>query len=176
MHQFYSLYRQASLDCFHWEHQIFNKELSTWPDLREITVKPVSMHGFCSGAPGMGLALLSCDGLRDVLDTYDQDLQRALEAVNNTPPLYRDHLCCGNMSAIEFLLTYGRHMHSNDAISRAKDRLSECLTHQEIDGEFHFTAQGFQSSFIPDLFYGISGIGYTLLRMLDDKIPSVLLG
>lgn len=169
-------YRQASLDCFHWEHQIFNKELSTWPDLREITVKPVSMHGFCSGAPGMGLALLSCDGLRDVLDTYDQDLQRALEAVNNTPPLYRDHLCCGNMSAIEFLLTYGRHMHSNDAISRAKDRLSECLTHQEIDGEFHFTAQGFQSSFIPDLFYGISGIGYTLLRMLDDKIPSVLLG
>lgn len=169
-------YRLAALDCFRWEHLAFDERLGTWPDLREITAKPVYMHGFCSGAPGIGMALLGCDGLRDALDTYDQDMQRALDAAGKEAPLDRDHLCCGNMAAIEFLLTYGRRMHSDAALKQAEDRMAECLAHREETGKFQFSSPGYQATFVQDLFYGISGIGYTLLRMMDEEMQTVLLG
>lgn len=47
-------------DALAFEHRTYAERLGTWPDFRLSALPDAAMHGICSGAPGMGLALLRC--------------------------------------------------------------------------------------------------------------------
>lgn len=161
----------AANDAFAWESRIYSEKLGTWPDLR--TAGTVSaMHGYCSGAPGIGLALLSCMDAREQIIGWDLNMTRAIDACLDRKILFRDHLCCGNAAVVDFLLEAGRRLDREDLTQKAYSMLSQMA--QRAQEDYSYLPSSYQASFTPSLFYGASGVGYTMLRAACSDLPSVL--
>ena len=80
----------------------------------------------------------------------------------------RDHLCCGNSAIAEYYLSTG----DRDAAGRV---LGAMIERAKKEGEDRFMAYQYNNSVTPSLFYGISGVGYEMLRYAcPDQIASVL--
>ena len=161
----------AANDAFAWESRIYSEKLGTWPDLR--TAGSISaMHGYCSGAPGIGLALLSCMDVRELITGWDLNMTRALDACTDKPIHFRDHLCCGNTAVVDCLMEAGRILGREDLTRNAHSMLSQMA--QRAQEDYSYLPSSYQSSFTPSLFYGASGVGYTMLRAACSDLPSVL--
>lgn len=163
---------QAANDAFAWETQIFSESLKTWPDLR-MAGKKGAMHGYCSGAPGMGLALLGCMAHRNRITGWEVNMTRAIDACLHQELLFRDHLCCGNAAVVDFLLEAGRMLNREDLTQDAYRMLSQMA--QRAQGDYAYLPPSYRNSFTPSLFYGAAGVGYTMLRAAQPELPSVLL-
>lgn len=160
---------EAAKAALEFEHGIYSEKLGTWPDLRSSPVPMRAMHGLCSGAPGIGLALLACreSGLGSA--ELDTDLERAKRCCLDRRPLYRDHLCCGNSASVDFLLTLP------DGREHAGRLLAFMLERAEAKGGFNYLPEGARSAPAPELFYGAAGVGYELLRYaLPGRFPGLL--
>ena len=164
---------RAAQDAFAWESQIYSEKLGTWPDLR--TAGTLSaMHGYCSGAPGIGLALLSCGKHRAQIPDWEKNLARATNACLNKDIRFRDHLCCGNSAVADFLLEAGRREGQEELTLAARMLLSQMALRKLED--YSYLPASYQPTFWPSLFYGAAGIGYTILRAINSDLPSVLIG
>ena len=134
------------------------------------------MHGICSGAPGIGLALLWCRTHQYALtaqlrQTLEHDIARAAHTCLQHEPLYRDHVCCGNCAAIEFLLAWPG---GYDAAGRL---LTYVVSRKRHSGSYNYFPAGFRQVPSPELFHGASGSGYELLRYAkpDTIVPLSLI-
>lgn len=162
----------AANDAFAWESRIYDEKLGTWPDLRS-PGSSAAMHGYCSGAPGIGLTLLSVINQRDRIPDWDKNMTRAIDACLHQPIRFRDHLCCGNSAAADFLLEAGRRMGREELTQDAHRILSGMA--QRAQGNYSYLPSSYQAAFTPTLFYGAAGVGYTLLRAADAALASVLI-
>lgn len=156
--------KEAAEAGFTFEEEFYSKELKVWRDVRSSKMSDSHICGYCSGAPGIGM-----NALQSKSDLSKDILNKAIESVENEGLLYKDILCCGNCSIIEFLLQAGR-------INEAKERMAAVLDREKRIGHFHYYNEGLSYVYSPSLLYGEAGIGYTILRLLDPKqIESVLL-
>ena len=162
----------AATDAFAWESKVFNEKLGTWPDLRTAGTQS-AMHGYCSGAPGIGLMLLSVMEQRNQIPDWDTNMNRAIAACLHQPLHFRDHLCCGNSAAVDFLLEAGRRLKRDDLTREAHRMLSE-MAQRARDG-YSYLPSSYQAAFTPTLFYGAAGVGYTMLRAANTALESVLI-
>lgn len=161
----------AANDAFAWESQIYSEKLGTWPDLRSLgTVS--AMHGYCSGAPGIGLALLSCMKHRSRIPDWEKNMTRSINACHHRQIHFRDHLCCGNSAAADFLLEAGSRLNREDLTLDAHRILSQMALRDHDD--YSYMPSSYQPAFTPTFFYGAAGVGYTLLRAANTSLPSVL--
>ena len=117
-----------------------------------------AMHGLCSGSPGIGLALLRCRESGLGSPGLEEDLARARHSCLTTGPLRRDHLCCGNSSAVEFLLTLP------GCREQAGRLLAFMKARKDGSGGYRYMPENFRIVLCPDLFFGAAGIGFELLR------------
>lgn len=99
-----------------------------------------------------------------------ENLARAYEACQRFPLQHRDHLCCGNSAAVDFLLE----AQGQDESSAGK-RLAQMTARKEKLGQFCYLPPSYRNHFEPSLFYGAAGVGYELLRWADEGLPSVLM-
>ncbi len=164
-------YVPAAADALTYEHRTYSEKLGTWPDLRKSSVVSHAMHGLCSGAPGIGLALLYCGKMGTALPTVnrvwlEEDISRALEACLHHQPLFRDHLCCGNSSAAAFYLGASQAVADKQSICReaAGILLAKMKKRKDLEGGYTYLPSTFRQFFTPDLFYGGAGIGYEMLQ------------
>lgn len=169
-------YFAAAADAFRFEHNIYSEKLKSWPDFRTLPADR-AMHGLCSGAPGIGLMLLTAESYRDVcISSFDADLARATNAVMTHPMLYRDHLCCGNSGAADFLMELSLRHDDRRYFNAAASLLSGMVRRKNKNGGYSLMPPDRKSVVLTDLFFGISGIGYELLRFASPKtVPSVFL-
>jgi len=144
------------------EHFLYNENLKTWPDFRE-TARPVmAMHGYCSGAPGMGLMLL---GIKEKdLPYWQEDMERVIHACTTWPLLDRDHLCCGNAAVVNFLFSAGDQLKRPELTQKGLAILEAMRVRKNAVGFYTYFSQDVEPFFLPSLFYGAAGIGYTMLR------------
>ena len=160
-------YADAADDAICFELSAYNAKFGTWSDLRAFP--PVGyMHGYCSGAPGIGIML---DRISE-MGKGESDIVRCAElagAVTDRMPLNeRDHLCCGNSAIVEYYLTAGRHEEAGRVLNAMYGRKKKAGTYRYMSGKFNNSVTG-------SLFYGVSGIGYEMLRYsYPQKIISVL--
>ena len=162
----------AACDAFTWEDRVYSEKLGTWPDLRTVG-STNAMHGYCSGAPGIGLTLLISMDYRDQIPGWERNLNRAIDACLRSGVRYRDHLCCGNAAAVDFLLEAGIRLDRQDLIEAAYRMLSQMADRAQED--YSYLPPSHRGSFTPSLFYGAAGVGYEMLRAANTKLPSVLL-
>ena len=88
-----------------------------------------------------------------------------------------DHLCCGNAGRVDILLTAARHFSSAELSDAAARQMAATIGRAKKQGAFQLLKDDDSVVFMPGLFQGLSGIGYTCLRLADDanRLPSLLL-
>ncbi len=159
----------AAAEALEWEIACYSKSLGTWPDLRESPSSRKFMRGLCSGAPGIGLAALSIRNAsgggaeRPLADTL---LELADAACATTGLGYRDTLCCGTLSVVEYLLARHRVQDAGCILAGIAQRRAEL-------GHFVFVRKNLRAVDEPALFGGLAGVGYEFLRYADASLPSV---
>ncbi|MCR1840585.1 DUF4135 domain-containing protein [Murimonas intestini] len=164
-----SEYCNAAEDALAFEHQAYDQDIGSWPDFRDSAVSKRYMHGLCSGAPGIGLAMLQCIRAGDKSACRREDLERAEKACQKIGYQYMDHICCGNSSVVEFLLENGKS-------EEAGCLLASMSATAKRDGYYSLMPPKYEKCADVSLFYGYSGIGYSLLHYArPNRINSVIL-
>ncbi len=156
---------------FHFEEEIYSEALGAWPDRRAGERTGTYLTGYCSGAPGIGLNALLLDYENASL-TFD----RAVASCLKEPLLPKDFLCCGNSAVIDFLLEAGRKTKNEQLAEEAWNRMAAVIERAGRNGHYLCLPRSMKLIFSPSLFYGVSGIGYEMLRLAaPDRIESALL-
>ena len=126
------------------------------------------MHGYCSGAPGIGIMLERIRQAGFATENVQTLARYARDSVERMSLNGRDHLCCGNAAIVEYYLSVG----DRDAAGRV---LAAMYQRRKKEGAYRFMPYQYNNSMTPALFYGISGVGYEMLRYAcPDQIVSLL--
>ena len=126
------------------------------------------MHGYCSGAPGIGIMIERIKGMGFTSEKIEKLATYAKSAVDTLPLNVRDHLCCGNSSIVEYYLTVGKHEEAGKVLGAMYER-------KKAEGDYRYQLYDTNNGKTPSLFYGMSGIGYEMLRYaFPEKIMSIL--
>jgi lantibiotic modifying enzyme len=167
----------AASECIAFEDSSYDAAHTNWPHLRgrEGSVWPAR---WCHGAPGIGLARIAMGkrGARDLwLDSeaLTKDIRNAIAGTERNWPGHVDTMCCGTLGSIEFLSEAGDALGRGDLRESAVRRMMAVLETASLAGNYRWNAGDRQSN--PGLFRGLAGVGYTLLRRVDDSLPNVLI-
>ncbi|RWA75334.1 MAG: type 2 lantipeptide synthetase LanM [Mesorhizobium sp.] len=166
--------RVAAVECIEYENSNFDAALCNWPNLHRKGVVSFTSQ-WCHGAAGIGLArvgLRKCGILSE--NAIDRDIQRAADGVMKdglSRPL--DTLCCGTLGNIEFLLIAAVELMQGELMRAGKVHLMHVVGQARATGDYRWSNS--DKRFNLGLFRGLAGVGYTILRRLDPRIPNVLL-
>jgi type 2 lantibiotic biosynthesis protein LanM len=172
-----SSYLDAALEAFDFERSLFLPDAQNWlpsPSYRERDVDPDTLWStWCRGATGMGLARLA--NLDLFSDAERAEVEDAIATTQTHLLRGVDHLCCGVMGRVEFLLMAAETLDRPDLAQTARRAAGSVLVRAQNNGTYTLTSSG-PDKLRPGFFQGLSGIGYQLLRLVDrDALPSVLL-
>ncbi|MDJ0590935.1 MAG: type 2 lanthipeptide synthetase LanM family protein [Pleurocapsa sp. MO_226.B13] len=169
-------YLEAALEGIDYERSIFWATKANWPDFRELQPgkEPFFPVQWCHGAAGVGLARL---GSLDILNTpeIEQEIEIALQTTQKQGVQAIDHLCCGNFGRVEVLLVGAQRYSRPDWRQVALQQATSVVARAKQTGVYRLFSNLPNSVFNPGFFQGTAGIGYELLRLANDDLPSVLL-
>ncbi len=166
-------FARAASECIAFEDSSYDQERNNWPDLRS-EGEPAWPCQWCHGAPGIGLARLAT-AKRGGMDTklLTTDIRNALKGAERRWPGGVDTLCCGTLGSIEFLCEAGSVLGRNDLRALAAQRLMSVLQQAASTGDFRWNSG--KRQFNLGLFRGLAGVGYTLLRQVDNTLPNIII-
>ena len=135
-----------------WENAHFDGAEGNWRDLRG---EGGFMGGWCSGAPGIGMArkrLASYTRDPEVLAVCADDIERSIRWLDIAPVSPRHTLCCGNAARLTAACLIG----ANE--SRFAEALASCRSAKSC-GLLHPLGTADRN---PGLMQGIAGVSYAL--------------
>ena len=166
-------YADAAAEGMAYEDEQFNHTNGSWPDLRRDAPAGSVMLGWCSGAPGIGLARLSAIGL---VPQAAADVAIAARATVAAGPGRRDHLCCGNVGRAAFLVAAAGRLRDPDLTAAAAVLVRFVVDRVDRSGAFALVNDASAQADHLGFFQGTAGIGFELLRFAyPDRLPSPLL-
>jgi type 2 lantibiotic biosynthesis protein LanM len=166
-------FAQAAAECIAFENSSYDAQRHNWPDLRDVggLLWPCQ---WCHGAPGIGLARIATSRLGGVNDArLKTDIQNAVEGSRLGRPTAVDTLCCGALGGVEFFCEAGSALGRDDLRALAQERLTAVLQTAAAAGDYRWNSG--KGRFNLGLFRGLAGVGYTLLRRVNDALPNVLI-
>jgi type 2 lantibiotic biosynthesis protein LanM len=178
-------FRQLAEDAIAYEQSMFLPDEGNWPDLRDFSKVVLNgkseqlslMSSWCHGATGIGLSRVGVLPLLENEAIY-QDIKVAIQTTKRylaQKSQYVDHLCCGAMGQIEFLLCAAYRLKDSELLEEALSYAAQVVMERKQKGYYFEPAiQG--RVYAPSLFRGETGVGYTLLHLMyPHKLPSILL-
>jgi type 2 lantibiotic biosynthesis protein LanM len=171
-------FAQAASECIAFEDSSYNAERQNWPDLRS-GGEPGWLSQWCHGAPGIGLARIAMTKRGTInakltdAGVLTTDIRNALGGVERGWPPRIDTLCCGTLGNIEFLCEAGSALGRGDLRELASRRLLAVLRTAAATGDYRWNSGKRRFNF--GLFRGLAGVGYTVLRQVDESLPNVLI-
>jgi type 2 lantibiotic biosynthesis protein LanM len=169
---------RASADGYRYVASRYIDSAQNWPVLGEpvegVAGLGPSMTAWCHGAPGVTLAI-SLGSADTVYAKLLDQLEPSLKTTAVASPHMADHVCCGNMGRCESLFTTGRRLMRREAVEGSRRLARVVIARARKAGHFCLAANGFEYRiFDPGFFRGVSGIGYTLLRLAaPSSLPSI---
>jgi type 2 lantibiotic biosynthesis protein LanM len=166
-------FEQAASECLAFENSSYDADRRNWPDLRREGEQGWACR-WCHGAPGIGLAraaLLKRGAMDATL--LQADLLNALAGAERWWPAEVDTLCCGTLGSVEFFCEAGEALGRSDVRRMAAERLAAVVQAAGSAGDYRWNSG--KRQFNLGLFRGVAGVGYTLLRQVDDSLPNVLI-
>jgi type 2 lantibiotic biosynthesis protein LanM len=110
-----------------------------------------------------------------ILNTDDvyQELETVLRSTRTNDLIDVDSIVCGNFGKIEMLLLAAKKIDRPELREEALIRAYSIVNCGQLAGGYQFLEL---PSFVfnPGLFHGTAGIGYELLRLVKDSLPSIL--
>jgi type 2 lantibiotic biosynthesis protein LanM len=193
-----SEYLEAAQEAVAYETSVFSEHACNWPDFRrpQQTSDPAGaersalpkqnepvyrfMNGYCSGAPGVGLSRLSMlsaeAGDHEFLESLRKDISRTDRFIKEYSKEPRDHLCCGRIAGIDFLIEESLALEDKSSLDRAKGMMKMLLDDKKEHGRFCILKSDGEYLYNPTLFQGTAGIAYEMLRLAaPEKIRSILI-
>lgn len=155
-------YDEAVKDAMAFEDSAYNEKAGGWEDLRIPGVHKLS-GGNCYGPPGMGIIFSRIQKEGITGGVLPRCMMRAGACVGRFQDSGMDHLCCGNMSVVEYYLETG----DSEAAGKL---LSSVLAHKAKTGNYRLGNADCIPNHNVTLFYGLSGIGYELLRYAEPAL------
>jgi type 2 lantibiotic biosynthesis protein LanM len=167
-----SEFADAAAECLAFLRAGYDSECADWRDRR--VDEPHWRSQWCHGAVGIGLAHLGMvkRGAAE-LDTVGPDIDNALLGAERGWPGHVDTLCCGALGGIELNREAGQVLGRGELGDIARQRLSAVVGAKTRTGSYRWN--GGATRFNAGLFRGLSGVGYTCLRAIDDSLPNVLI-
>jgi lantibiotic modifying enzyme len=103
-----------------------------------------------------------------------QDLAMAARSTAAEPDALLDHLCCGNVGLVTCIQALAESLDDPALMASAHQRAARVLARAQARGGFStlLGAPAGQQSL--GLFTGLAGVAYTLLRLAEPRLPSVL--
>ena len=166
-----TVYRDAAIEAIEYESAAYSPEAGNWPDYRTDEWAEGYTDQWCHGRSGIGLARI---GMAEYVPeaVVTGGIDRAVSTFDHEIGLL-DHLCCGNAGRAAFLLAAERRR--GTCVGQARSYLGATLARKEATGSYQLHSIT-ERIVDPSLFMGLSGIGYTMLRVTaPDELPAVLL-
>ncbi len=134
---------------------------------------PVPMCAWCHGTPGVLLARLECHGVDESLSGR-APIDRAIVELTTTATAPIDQCCCGNAGRLDILHVAAERLDQPALRDRALGMAAGMIAAARERGCYACIGEhGAVQS--PGLFQGLSGVGYTLLRLAQPRgLPSFL--
>ncbi len=128
------------------------------------------MHGYCSGAPGVGLSRIV---LHRILDEKidNNSIFNAVKYCMNTEIIGNDSLCCGSVSWIDFLIEASIYFKNSDYLYESRKIAMSIIPR---NSNTKYVLSNIDEVYDIALFKGLSGIGYELIRTILPDLPSPL--
>jgi len=174
-------YLEAALEGVAFEGTLFSSSHGNWvdrrPDLRVAGTAdeaPIYSMQWCNGAPGIALARLAMSE-HTGSSALQVDLAAGLEATHAYGLGGPDHLCCGNMGRVEALLNGAVALGRDDYREAALRAAGAVVARARDSGAYRIFSNAPPGVTSAGFFVGTSGIGYQLLRLARQDLPSVLL-
>lgn len=138
----------------------------------DATTKSEFIPGWCAGLAGFGLTSLELYELTGATQ-FRRDVERAVDGIDTDRLPERDHLCGGTFGQVTFLTQAGRRLDEPSLVQSGRELAGRSLDRAR-DGGFTVPWQT-DDWYNPSFFVGETGIGYSLLRLRNADLPSVLL-
>lgn len=172
-----SIFSETALEAVQYENSLYHNDKNNWADLREIerTGEPNFPVYWCNGASGIGLGRLHT--LRYYSDNIlNNDLKSAIQKTTEDGFKEASHsLCHGDMGNIDFLLSSAVHSKNEDLLNYVYTRSNMILNDVKSKNDKWKCGIPGNGKTTPNLFLGLSGIGYSLLRLYNNNLPSFLI-
>lgn len=158
-----------------YEDELFCEADGNWKDIRKGSTNGKNLCAWCHGAGGILLSRISLLGNIDneTDEIVKEDIRNAVKTMQSHKYLQNPCVCHGIAGNAEILLTYGQQFQDQIASSTAKHFYSR-LVGSVNSGTFECSRPYLYGFNIPGFMTGLAGIGYSLLRLLDPTLPSVL--
>jgi type 2 lantibiotic biosynthesis protein LanM len=158
-------------DLLTYEESLYDSERNNWSDLRDGKKKESSVS-WCHGSGGI---LLSRMALLDTLgsefsERLTRDMDRALKNISVNPLRDSYCLCHGNCGNIHIVNSYARYSGDKDIMEGYNSFMASLATGILKDSSDITLSEYYHPGFMT----GISGIGYSLLSFISDRIPNIL--
>ena len=129
------------------------------------------LNAWCNGSAGIALARLYLRELDSA--TITEELEIALASVYEASPAPLDSICCGNFGRIDIAFEASRTLEREHLQQFARQfALTAVESAARRATAYHINSSNKNS---PEFFTGLSGIGYSLLRMVGkSNLPCVL--
>ena len=150
-----------------WENSYFTTENGNWQDLRNAP-EIGFMSGWCSGAPGIGMARKEMLGLINNINlrsVCEKDIRISAEFIAKETPSKRDSLCCGTASRLMSASRLGIRI----------DKTFEQLFAAEKENSLRFIHPADTADINISLMQGLSGVAYALAMYGDPSSGGMLL-
>ena len=168
---------------FGYEDSCYSPAENNWFDFRKFDValreyspgdsyRPRFMHGYCSGAPGIGISRIVAARQLGVAD-FDADIRKAVDFCRSPQIIGNDSLCCGSGSWVDLLIEASLYTDRTEFRDCAK-RICNGIV-PKVSGKEYLLSNLNGTSDI-SLFKGYGGIVYQMLRVIDPIcFPSVMI-
>lgn len=170
-------YKNTAYKAIEYDNSLLDINKQNWVDLRNVE-NTNEVHYpiyWCNGAPGVGLSRLYS---MDYIDNKELSLDLALaidktlqDGFNKTS----HSLCHGDFGNLDFLLSAAVKQNDLELLNEVYARANMIL--EEVKSTSLIWKCGIPGSDkqTPNLFTGLAGIGYTLLRLHNTNLPSILI-
>lgn len=164
-------YIDAAIKCINKENEFFSESINNWMDLR---ARKANELYWCYGACGIGISRLKMNEIcsRDILKK-DMDRCRSIFVECDKHNLPQNHSLCHGLTGDIFVLDLYQKYYKDD--SALGDKYKTLYQNLIDDLNVNGVLWG-DKEIIEDYTFmlGLSGIGYELLRLTNDNLPSVL--
>lgn len=135
---------------------------------------PAMRQSWCRGEAGLGLARIGISRALNCPEVLDGLAALLGAAAPHASPLgHLDHLCCGNIGRVDLMIEAAASYGEPSLASSARQLAEQVVERASRRGTY--AVSGVDDVFSPGFYDGLAGLGYEMLRLNADDLPSVLL-
>lgn len=169
-------YQVAAREAIAYEQSIYVPEKGNWPHFEAEQGEQQFLTQWCHGAPGIALGRVAALSIED-LPSIRVEIDLALATTVSVGFVTADYLCCGNLGRAIILTEAAQQLARPNLEMSARQLVTEVVKlAKERANKYTLNWNVAQPARNPGFMRGLSGIGYSLLKMSanGDVLPSVL--